>query len=161
MVAEFRIAGVLCVAVPEEKPNQTASCRNDGERARAVDAQVVGECLIDRRRYLIMRRADGEATADGEDSLPKGVMEALTCREQQVAMMVCEGHCNKQIADRLKLSEWTVSSYLRRIYSKLDVHCRAAMVARMMMGISPLANEEPAHLRIGSAQETPVSKTLS
>ena len=45
--------------------------------------------------------------------------------------MVCQGRGNKQIAHRLHLSEWTVSSYLRRIFAKLGVRTRSAMVAKI------------------------------
>ncbi|HUM91481.1 MAG TPA: LuxR C-terminal-related transcriptional regulator [Candidatus Competibacter sp.] len=40
------------------------------------------------------------------------------------------GRLNKQIADRLHISEWTVSTHLRRIFAKLGVRSRAAMVYR-------------------------------
>jgi DNA-binding CsgD family transcriptional regulator len=43
---------------------------------------------------------------------------------------VAEGRANKQIAAELGISEWTVSTHLRRIYAKLDVDTRAAMVNR-------------------------------
>ncbi|WP_373510182.1 helix-turn-helix transcriptional regulator [Thiocapsa sp.] len=56
----------------------------------------------------------------------------MTQREPQVAVLVSKGLGNTQIADRLRLSEWTVSSYLRRIFVKLGVRTRAAMVARVM-----------------------------
>lgn len=54
----------------------------------------------------------------------------LTGRELQVAALVAIGRSNKQIASRLKISEWTVSSHLRRIFIKLNVDSRAAMVYR-------------------------------
>jgi Bacterial regulatory proteins, luxR family len=44
--------------------------------------------------------------------------------------MVAEGHPNKIIADVLNISPWTVCTYLRRIFAKLGVTSRAAMVAR-------------------------------
>ena len=45
------------------------------------------------------------------------------------------GRLNKQIADKLHISklhisEWTVSTHLRRIFAKLGVRSRAAMVYR-------------------------------
>jgi hypothetical protein len=37
---------------------------------------------------------------------------------------------NKQIAHQLHISEWTVATHLRRIFAKLGVDTRAAMVYR-------------------------------
>ena len=56
--------------------------------------------------------------------------DVLTGRELQVAALVARGLLNKQIADQLHISEWTVCAHLRRIYSKLQVTSRAAMVYR-------------------------------
>jgi len=54
----------------------------------------------------------------------------LTSRELEIAALVAHGHANKVIAYRLKISEWTVATYLRRIFLKLGVESRAAMVFR-------------------------------
>lgn len=54
----------------------------------------------------------------------------LTERELQIATLVASGHANKQIANQLCISEWTVSTHLRRIFLKLGVDSRAAMVYR-------------------------------
>jgi len=54
----------------------------------------------------------------------------LTARELQIAALVAEGLVNKQIAAELEISEWTVSTHLRRVFAKLKVDTRAAMVAR-------------------------------
>jgi two-component system nitrate/nitrite response regulator NarL len=55
----------------------------------------------------------------------------LSPREKEIASMVAEGYPNKTIAAKLNISSWTVSTYLRRIFGKLDVHSRTAMVARV------------------------------
>jgi DNA-binding CsgD family transcriptional regulator len=54
----------------------------------------------------------------------------LTDRELQIATLVAAGHSNKQIASHLHISEWTVSTHLRRTFMKLGVDSRAAMVYR-------------------------------
>jgi DNA-binding NarL/FixJ family response regulator len=70
----------------------------------------------------------------------------LTGRELQIASLVADGLLNKQIADRLQISEWTVCAHLRRIFSKLRVSTRAAMVYRcagaMFDSVAPSAAEE-------------------
>ena len=45
--------------------------------------------------------------------------------------MVAEGHPNKVIAGVLNISGWTVCTHLRRIFAKLGVGSRAAMVAKL------------------------------
>jgi DNA-binding CsgD family transcriptional regulator len=56
---------------------------------------------------------------------------ALSPREQQIAGMVARGFPDKTIAAELGISRWTVATHLRRIYVKLGVHSRAAMVAKL------------------------------
>lgn len=91
--------------------------------------QLVGELAFEDRRYVVLQeRVCGEKlTGTG-----CGVVDTLTPRELQVALLVSKGRLNKQIANQLQLSEWTVSSHLRRIYAKLGVHSRAAMVAAIL-----------------------------
>jgi len=63
-------------------------------------------------------------------SPPPCAARILTERELQIAMLVADGLVNKEIADRLHISEWTVCTHMRRIYSKLGVSTRGAMVSR-------------------------------
>jgi DNA-binding CsgD family transcriptional regulator len=65
-----------------------------------------------------------------EASPDTGVATLLTARELQIASLVAMGHSNKQISRNLQISEWTVNSHLRRIFLKLGVDSRAAMVFR-------------------------------
>jgi DNA-binding CsgD family transcriptional regulator len=55
-------------------------------------------------------------------------MSLLSPREQEIARMVARGYANKTIASVLEISSWTVASHLRRIFVKLGVSSRAAMV---------------------------------
>ncbi len=57
---------------------------------------------------------------------------SLSPREQEIVRMVAAGHPNKVIADILEISSWTVSTHLRRIFAKLGVASRAAMVAKIL-----------------------------
>jgi DNA-binding CsgD family transcriptional regulator len=56
----------------------------------------------------------------------------LSPREHEIVRMVAEGYPNKTIAAVLDISSWTVGTYLRRIFAKLGVGSRAAMVARLV-----------------------------
>jgi DNA-binding CsgD family transcriptional regulator len=56
----------------------------------------------------------------------------LSPREQEIVRMVAQGHPNKVIAGCLGISTWTVGTYVRRIFAKVGVGSRAAMVACVM-----------------------------
>jgi two-component system nitrate/nitrite response regulator NarL len=55
-------------------------------------------------------------------------LESLTDRERQVITLVSEGLRNKQIAERLFISDTTVRHHLTSIFSKLDVSDRLELV---------------------------------
>jgi DNA-binding CsgD family transcriptional regulator len=57
---------------------------------------------------------------------------ALSPREKEIVRMVAQGHPNKIIAGVLNISSWTVCTHLRRVFAKLGVGSRAAMVARLL-----------------------------
>ena len=56
--------------------------------------------------------------------------ESLTSRETEVLGLLAEGAGNKEIADRLKLSEHTVKFHVSSILGKLGAASRTAAVAR-------------------------------
>jgi two-component system, NarL family, nitrate/nitrite response regulator NarL len=53
----------------------------------------------------------------------------LTGRECEVLRAVCEGLANKEIAERLTVSENTVESFLQQLFEKTGVRTRAQLVA--------------------------------
>lgn len=55
----------------------------------------------------------------------------LSPRELEIARMVASGYPSKRIARTLEISGFTVDSHIRRIFVKLGVTTRAAMVARL------------------------------
>ncbi len=55
----------------------------------------------------------------------------LSPREQEIVRMVAAGYPNKVIAGVLDISAWTVCTHLRRIFAKLQVTSRAAMIAKL------------------------------
>ena len=70
-------------------------------------------------------------------------------REMQIAMLVTLGKGTKQIARHLLISEHTVQSYMRRIFSKLQVSTRPAMVAQFLRSRISLPDRVPASPRAG------------
>ena len=89
--------------------------RQVGEMEPIFEAEVGGA------RYLLLR---GQPSAEREPI-------ALSSRELEIARMIARGHTNRTIAAVLDISPWTVSTHLRRVFAKLDVGSRSAMVARL------------------------------
>jgi LuxR family maltose regulon positive regulatory protein len=56
-------------------------------------------------------------------------VDALTQREMQTLTLVAEGLSNREMANKLFLSEATVKTHMRNINSKLTVHSRTQAVA--------------------------------
>ncbi|CCJ34430.1 response regulator [Caloramator australicus] len=70
-----------------------------------------------------------------EDIKSKGkrtnILDSLTKREREILYLISQGLSNKEIGERLFLSEKTVKNYTTNIFSKLDVRDRvqAAIIA--------------------------------
>ena len=58
-------------------------------------------------------------------------MAVLTYRRRQVAKLACRGFSNREIAEKLGVTEGTVKIHLHAIYEKLDVHSRDELVAAL------------------------------
>ncbi len=82
--------------------------------------EIVIDADVDGVRYLVVR-----VPRSGHPST------RLSPRELEIVRMVALGHPNKVIAGVLNISSWTVCTHLRRIFAKLGVGSRAAMVARL------------------------------
>ncbi len=86
-------------------------------------AEVVFQGEIDGVRYTLTRQAGRRSTdVDGP---------ALSSREREIGRMIAKGYTNKTIAAVLDISSWTVDTHVRRIFAKLGVRSRGAMVARL------------------------------
>jgi len=75
-----------------------------------------------------LRRLGGRVRRRPRPERGAGLTE-LSPREREVAEEVAEGKTNREVAATLFLSEKTIESHLARIYSKLDLHSRAALTA--------------------------------
>ena len=93
---------------------------NNGHTLQVPHEEVILDTEVDGGRYLLVR-------------LPKSAQSQvrLSPREQEIVRMVAQGHSNKIIAGVLNISSWTVCTHVRRVFGKLGVGSRAAMVARL------------------------------
>jgi DNA-binding NarL/FixJ family response regulator len=58
-------------------------------------------------------------------------MQALTAREYEVAKLAANGYSNKQIGDRLNISEQTVKNHMHSIFRKLALNNRVELTIRI------------------------------
>ena len=56
---------------------------------------------------------------------------SLSDRETEIALMLCDGFTNKQIAAALKLSDGTARNYISSIYEKTGADGRASAIAAL------------------------------
>jgi len=59
------------------------------------------------------------------------ICEEMTEREREIATLLAEGLTNRQIADKLYVSEGTVKNYVSSIYDKTGIHDRVKLVVAL------------------------------
>jgi DNA-binding NarL/FixJ family response regulator len=154
LLVDSRMEGALglCAALrPEGGPAVIllAADEDDDFAGRALDAgargilvrtagsadlvkavRVVSQGEIWARRHVITTRMEHLAVnglkRPGESSLTQ---ELLSGREREVLLHTATGLSNKELADRLGISEGTVKAHLTRIFQKLGVRGRAELAA--------------------------------
>ncbi len=57
---------------------------------------------------------------------------SITGREKDIAILLLQGHTNKEIADRLYLSEGTVKNYIYNLFQKLDIKSRMHFIKKII-----------------------------
>jgi DNA-binding NarL/FixJ family response regulator len=92
------------------------------EVATAITAAAVGEVHLDAAvaRQLARRMA-----------APQVGLTSLTAREREILTLVAQGHSNREIAQRLVISERTARTHVSNVLSKLELSSRtqAALLA--------------------------------
>lgn len=143
----FEVARQMRSSHPETKvillldsPKRDLVIRAFGSGAKGVFCRAQS---IDMLRKCICIVHAGQVWASSEElhfvldtfaeSTPSRLVDSrgtvlLSKREQDVVRCVTEGLTNKEIAQRLKLSEHTVKNYIFRIFDKLGVSTRVEMV---------------------------------
>jgi DNA-binding NarL/FixJ family response regulator len=131
------------IAANKSRPSSTSSRVAPG--FRRFIRKIVAQSTHSRKRSEINPRNDAEAGGvlmdveiDGVRCLlfrsekPSKTAVKLSPREREIVRMIAKGYPNKAIAGVLEISSWTVCTHLRRIFSKVGVTSRAAMIARVM-----------------------------
>lgn len=69
--------------------------------------------------------------------------QPLSRREQEIARLAAQGWSNRQISERLKLSEHTIKNYLFRTFEKLGVSTRVELTLYALKGGHPPQHQTP------------------
>ncbi len=112
VIASFRCGatGIFC---RDRHPSELRSC---------VDRVSRGEVWARGEEVQYLLEAIGSTPSC--DGIEAGKLNLLSKRERQVAEQAAQGHSNKEIADKLKLSEYTIKNYLYRVFEKLHISSR-------------------------------------
>ena len=106
----------------------------DGVIATDTDAELFtkalrvvskGELWLDQRKIKSLMHSTGPISR-------KGAFETLSEKEKRIIDLVSRGYKNKEIADKLFLSEQTIKAHVSRIYKKLNVSNRSQLVSLVM-----------------------------
>lgn len=125
VIEQIIVSGKKCVAVPIEVENNISV--EEVNTALSISFPNAIGYLKTLEKYYIILPESSILQGEKEDS-KSDIRGLLTERELQVAQLVAAGLSNKEIARKLNISEWTISTHLRRIYAKLSVCNRASMV---------------------------------
>ncbi len=111
---------------------------SDADIVRAVDAGAMGYLLKDASPEEIFAAVRGAVQGKSVMSAPvasrlfqqlRSPDAILTPREAELLSLLTEGLSNRELGQRLFISEATVKTHLAHIYAKLGVETRAAAIA--------------------------------
>jgi ATP/maltotriose-dependent transcriptional regulator MalT len=117
-----------------------AALRRKGERAvarehlrRSLDlAHRCGAQALVQRAHEELRAAGGRPRRPALTGI-----DALTASERRVARMAADGLANREIAQRLFVTQRTVETHLMHVYQKLGIHTRAAITPELFGNATP------------------------
>lgn len=127
------------VCVDDRLPDHSARPGSSRLRQRYLPDEIAHFEWAGHRYALVP-----ESPAAMPPQAPAELHNLLTNRELQIVQLICNGLLTKQVSARLRISEFTVRSYLKTIYCKLGVRSRGAMVYAYAQSLSRGPREEPA-----------------
>ena len=115
-----------------------SSVASGAEIIAAIEAIAAGLVALDVQTFAALLPPSPSIVDDLSSAAPPGkrlltdelMLEALTAREREVLAMLAEGLSNKEIAERMKISEHTVKFHVASIFAKFHVTTRTEAVMR-------------------------------
>lgn len=103
-----------------------------------LDKKVMGRltALVANNAAALLANDNNSTDNAADDHAEKNIREIgvygeLTEREREIASLIVDGFSNKQIADKLYISEGTVKNYISKIYDKTGIHDRVKLVVAL------------------------------
>lgn len=105
--------------------------RDDTEVSLAIRSILRGGAPIDPfiAREILKQISSSESSSSLEQIVLDPEQENLTQREKEILSLVAQGLSNREIADELCVSRYTVESHIKHIYRKLSVSKRTKAVS--------------------------------
>ena len=105
--------------------------RDDTEVSLAIRSILRGGAPIDPfiAREILKQISSSEPSSSLEQIILDPEQESLTQREKEILSLVAQGLSNREIADELCVSRYTVESHIKHIYRKLSVSKRTKAVS--------------------------------
>lgn len=105
--------------------------RDDTEVSLAIRSILRGGAPIDPfiAREILKQISSSEPSSSSEQIVLDPEQESLTQREKEILSLVAQGLSNREIADELCVSRYTVESHIKHIYRKLSVSKRTKAVS--------------------------------
>jgi len=105
--------------------------RDDTEVSLAIRSILRGGAPIDPfiAREILKQISSSEPSSSLEQIVHDPEQESLTQREKEILSLVAQGLSNREIADELCVSRYTVESHIKHIYRKLCVSKRTKAVS--------------------------------
>lgn len=100
----------------------------------AIDQIMGGVNVLDQKVMLRLSQlmtANMAVEKDANTGDKNTISEDLTEREKEICGLMVEGLSNKQIAERLFISEGTVKNYISNIYDKTGIHDRVKLIVEL------------------------------
>ena len=112
----------------------------------AINQIMGGVTVLDQKVMLRLTQLMSQAGAGGKTSMEAetentnegdkspnlaNLARDITQREQEICTLMVEGLTNKQIAQKLYISEGTVKNYISNIYDKTGIHDRVKLIVAL------------------------------
>ena len=122
---------LLTVGLDEEETMEALRLGVRGVVLKEMAPQMLVQCVrkVHAGEQWLERRSVGRALEKllWREAGARDIARVLTPREVEIVRMVAAGLRNKEIADKLSISEGTVKIHLHHIYEKLELDGRLAL----------------------------------